>query len=238
MPTLNEYLGGIFSSITDARVMADVQTVQVAEQYAKHDLLKHFAVPRMRIGDIELTIPIAIEGLSELSGYQLDPIGNEEFKRVAARELARSVGYTELPPIPAQRLRSALDQHTDALVQNLRSKDMAKEMAEAFYGFSKAIAADLFRIGEEARLHDGKFPGQYKPEHSEERMLALCTGLIRGVVDKPRLDQLSIIAESHRLREQRPEDIVRIRMTIGEDGMEWQTIERDDGTVERKLLPE
>ena len=59
MPTLNEYLGGIFSSITDARVMADVQTVQVAEQYARHDLLKHFAVPRMRIGDIELTKPVA-----------------------------------------------------------------------------------------------------------------------------------------------------------------------------------
>lgn len=234
MPTLNEYLGGIFSSITDARVMADVQTVQVAEQYAKHDLLKHFAVPRMRISDIELTIPVAIEGLSQISGYQLDPIGNDEFKRVAARELSRSIGYTELPPVPAQRLRTALDQRTDTLVESIRAKDMA----EAFSGFARSIAAELFRIGEEARLHDGKFPGQYKPEHSEDRMLELCAGLIRGVVDKPRLDQLSIIAESHRLREQRPEDIVRIRMTIGEDGMEWQTIERDDGTVERKLLPE
>ena len=234
MPTLNEYLGGIFSSITDARVMADVQTVQVAEQYARHDLLKHFAVPRMRIGDIELTIPVAIEGLSELIGYQLDPIGNDEFKRVAARELARSVGYTELPPVPAQRLRTALDQRVDTLVESIRGKDMA----EAFSGFATSIAAELFRIGEEARLHDGKFPGQYRPEDSADRMLELCAGLIRGVVDKPRLDQLSIIAESHRLREQRPEDIVRIRMTIGEDGMEWQTIERDDGTVERKLLPE
>lgn len=234
MPTLNEYLGGIFSSITDARVMADVQTVQVAEQYAKHDLLRHFAVPRMRIGDIELTIPVAIEGLSELSGYQLDPIGNDEFKRVAARELARSVGYTELPPMPAQRLRTALDQRTEMLIENIRGKDMA----DAFYGFATSIAAELFRIGEEARLHDGKFPGQYKPEYSAGRMLELCAGLIQGVVDKPRLDQLSIIAESHRLREQRPEDIVRIRMTISEDGMEWQTIERDDGTVERKLLPE
>lgn len=234
MPTLNEYLGGIFGSITDARVMADVQTVQVAEQYAKHDLLRHFAVPRMRISDIELTIPVAIEGLSELSGYQLDPIGNDEFKRVAARELARSVGYTELPPVPAQRLRTALDQRTDTLVENIRFRDLA----DAFSDFSKTIASDLFRIGEEARLHDGKFPGQYRPEHSEERMLELCAGLIKGVVDKPRIDQLAVIAESHRLREQRPEDIIRIRMTIGEDGMEWQTIERDDGTVERKLLPE
>lgn len=234
MPTLNEYLGGLFSSITDARVMADVQTVQVAEQYAKHDLLKHFSVPRMRISDIELTIPVAIEGLSERSGYQLDPIGNEEFKRVAARELARSVGYSELPPIPAQRLRSALDQRTEELVEHLR----AGAFDDGFSNFSKIISSELFRIGEEARLHDGKFPGQYKQEHSYNRMLELCAGLIKGVVDKPRLDQLTVIAESHRLREQRPEDIIRIRMTVGEDGMEWQTIERDDGSVERKLLPE
>ena len=110
--------------------------------------------------------------------------------------------------------------------------------SEAGGSFATSIAAELFRIGEEARLHDGKFPGQNKPDYSADRMLELCASLIRGVVDKPRLDQLSIIAESHRLREQRPEDIVRIRMTIGEDGMEWQTIERDDGTVERKLLPE
>lgn len=234
MATLNEYLGGIFSSITDARVMADVQTVQVAEQYAKHDLLKHFSVPRMRISDIELTIPVAIEGLSERSGYQLAPIGNAEFKRAAAMELARSVGYTELPPIPAQRLRTALDQRTDELVESLR----IGAMDQAFHGFAKIIASELFRIGEEARLHDGKFPGDYRIETSMDRMLELCAGLIKGVVDKPVLDQLSVIAESHRLREQRPEDLIYIKLQVGEDGMEWQTIEKSDGSIERKLLPE
>jgi hypothetical protein len=52
------------------------------------------------------------------------------------------------------------------------------------------------------------------------------------------LDQLTVIAESHRLREQRPEDVIRIRMKVSEDGMEWQTLQRDDGSIERKLLPE
>jgi len=71
-----------------------------------------------------------------------------------------------------------------------------------------------------------------------KRTYELGIGLVTGVVDKPVLDQLSVIAESHRLREQRPEDVIRIRMTVSEDGMEWQTIEKSDGTTERKLLPE
>lgn len=253
MPTLNDYLGGLFSSITDARVMADVQTVQVAEQYAKHDLLKHFAVPRMRISDIELTIPVAIEGLSQRSEFQLDPIGNAEFKRIMTRELANSVGYSELPPVPAQRLQSALTERTTELVATLRAAlerafgeskagpaaDLPEEQRQnAFSMFAKEIVSDLFKIGEESGLHDGTFPEGYSFDKVIQRTESLCNQLVKTVVDKPVLDQLSVIAESHRLREQRPEDVIRIRMTVGESGMEWQTLQRDDGSIERKLLPE
>ncbi len=235
MATLNEYLGGIFSSITDARVMADVQTVQVAEQYAKHDLLKHFSVPRMRISDIELTIPVAIEGLAERSGYQLDPIGNAEFKRINARELSRFIGYTELPPIAAQKLLTALDSRITTLVEQIKSNG---NLQEPIWNFVKNIVADLFEIGIEAKLHEGKFPDGYRQEQITKIAYELDLGLVKGVVDKPVLDQLTVIAESHRLREQRPEDVIRIRMKVSEDGMEWQTLQRDDGSIERKLLPE
>lgn len=235
MPTLNEYLGGLFSSITDARVMADVQTVQVAEQYAKHDLLKHFSVPRMRISDIELTIPVAIEGLTERVGYQLDPIGNAEFKRVNARELARLVGYTELPPIAAQKLMTALDGRIAALVEQIKAEG---DIQKPIMTFADRVVADLFEIGTEAKLHEGKFPDGYRQDEITKFTSELGIGLVAGVVDKPVLDQLTVIAESHRLREQRPEDVIRIRMKVSEDGMEWQTLQRDDGSIERKLLPE
>lgn len=235
MPTLNEYLGGLVASITDARVIADLQTVQVAEQYAKHDLLKHFSVPRMRIGDIELTIPVAIEGLSERSGYQLDPIGNAEFKRICARELSRYVGYVELPPVAGQKLLTALDTHIPKLVDGIRETG---ERVKPMLTFASDIVSDLFEIGIEARLHEGKFPDGYAQDEIMKRCHELGLGLVNGVVDKPVLDQLAVIAESHRLREQRPEDIIHIRMKVGEDGMEWQTSERSDGTIERKLIPE
>ena len=235
MATLNEYLGGIFSSITDARVMADVQTVKVAEQYAKHDLLKHFSVPRMRISDIELTIPVAIEGLNQRTELQLDPIGNADFKRINARELSRLVGYSELPPVAGQKLLTALDSRIGMLIENIKAQgDVQKPISI----FARDIVNDLFEIGAQAKLHEGKFPDGYYQDEIAKYSYELGMGLVTGIVDKPVLDQLTVIAESHRLREQRPEDVIRIRMKVSEDGMEWQASQRDDGTLERKLLPE
>jgi len=235
MPTLNDYLGGLIASLTDARMMADARSVQVAELYAQHDLLRHFPIPRMRIGDITLDVPLAIEGLAEKIGFQLDPIGNAEFKRIAARELARYIDYTELPAVPAQKLQLALGPRIDALIEGIRSTgDVQKPML----AFAEGATADLFAIGIEAKLHDGKFPDGYAQDEVAKRCFELGLGLVTGVVEKPVLEQLTVIADAARLREQRPEDMLRIRVTVGEDGMEWQTIERDDGTLERRLIPE
>ena len=77
MPTLDEYLGGIFASLTQARMIADAQTVNAAETYAKHELLRHFPVPHLRFSDIELTIPVAIDAVQPGSGpASVRPIAN------------------------------------------------------------------------------------------------------------------------------------------------------------------
>lgn len=235
MPTLNDYLGGLVASVTEARVMADAHAVQVAEQYAQHELLRHFPVPRMRIGDIQLTIPVAIEGLSERKEYQLAPDGNAEFRKAIARELPQYIDYRELPAVAAQKFQSALADRIPALVNGIRETG---EREEPMWAFAKDIVADLFAIGIETKLRDGKFPDGYSQDEITKRTFELGLHLVSGVVDKPVLDQLTVIADAARLREQRPEDIVRIQLKIVEDGMEWQTTTRDDGSVDRRLIPE
>lgn len=235
MPTLNDYLGGLVASVTEARVMADAHAVQVAEQYAQHELLRHFPVPRMRIGDIVLTIPVAIEGLSERKDYQLAPSGNAEFQRAVARELAQYIGYRELPAIAAQKFQAALAERVPALVNGIRE---AGERDKPMWTFAENIVADLFVIGIETKLREGKFPDGYSQDEITKRTFELGVQLVSGVVEKPVLDALTVIADAQRLREQRPEDIVRIQLKIVEDGMEWQTTTRDDGSVDRRLIPE
>ncbi|WP_299713074.1 hypothetical protein [uncultured Tenacibaculum sp.] len=60
MVKLNEYLGSIASSIAEARLVSDLKSLEVAEQFSKHELLKHFSIPRFKAENIELTIPVAI----------------------------------------------------------------------------------------------------------------------------------------------------------------------------------
>lgn len=235
MPTLNEYLGGIFHSIATARVMADMQTVEVAEQYARHDLLRHFAVPRMRIGDVQLTIPVAIDRLSARTTLELTPIGNAGFKGLIYREMVAGLGLQALPVSASNALNSALDQRTLEFADRIRLEGRDA----ATHAFSKFSIENLSRIVAEYGV---ELPGgtaelvDYGRIH--ERILRVCFEVVQGVVEKQSIDQLEVVAESHLLRNQRPEDLIQIRLVVGEDGMEWQTIEKSDGSIERKLIPE
>jgi hypothetical protein len=62
MITLSEYVGFIFQEITRARVLADNESKRIAEAYATDDIMKHFSVPRFKIPEMELTIPVTIGG--------------------------------------------------------------------------------------------------------------------------------------------------------------------------------
>lgn len=62
MITLSEYVGFIFQEITRARVLADGESKRIAEAYAKDEIMKHFSVPRFKIPEMELTIPVIIAG--------------------------------------------------------------------------------------------------------------------------------------------------------------------------------
>ncbi|MGB4847556.1 MAG: hypothetical protein WBP41_06530 [Saprospiraceae bacterium] len=60
--TMADYVGFIFSEITRARGMADRESIRIAEMYAQNDVLKHFSVPRFKIPEMNLTIPVIISG--------------------------------------------------------------------------------------------------------------------------------------------------------------------------------
>jgi hypothetical protein len=62
MITLSEYLGFIFVEITNARVMADQESARIAELYSQNPMLEKFSVPRFKIPEMELSIPVVVSG--------------------------------------------------------------------------------------------------------------------------------------------------------------------------------
>ncbi len=62
MITLKDYLSYIYKEITDSRLALDEYVAFKAQEYAKDEIMKNFPVPRFRIPEMELNIPVLIAG--------------------------------------------------------------------------------------------------------------------------------------------------------------------------------
>jgi len=60
--TMSDYIGFIFSEVTRARVIADSESRRIAELYATDEVLKNFSVPRFKIPEMNLSIPVIVSG--------------------------------------------------------------------------------------------------------------------------------------------------------------------------------
>lgn len=78
--TLADYVGFIFSEITRARDHADRVAKNMAIAYSKDDVLKHFSVPRFKIPEMELTIPVLISS-AKFSNAMAFTMPAEDFKK-------------------------------------------------------------------------------------------------------------------------------------------------------------
>jgi hypothetical protein len=238
MPNLNEYLGGLFNSITQARVLADVQSVQVAQQYAQHELLRHFSIPRMRIGDIELTIPVAVDGWSERQQVHAASIDHTKVNSGIYQAVLAGAGLRSLPLKQSQALRAEVARRTQLLEKALNALPAGAEVASVQEQFARDLVDSALKLV----VPQAMAPTATRAASLDRPALVHSVSAVIGdqikLNTRAVLDQLSVVAESHRLREQRPEDLVVIKMTIREDGMEWQTLDAGEGQITRKLLPE
>jgi hypothetical protein len=233
MPTLNEYLGSIISSITNARVQSDIQSVNVAEQYAKHSLLQHFAVPRMRIENVELTIPVALDTFEETGEriYKLKDL--EAFNTLVYKEMSAIIG----PRIPDDLAKLLRDEITDKTTLLISDISIIKNL-DPLRGYIQSLLNSLSKRSDKftVLLTDAQ-----KKKDIEKLQLDATSRLeneFNVISEHKTITGLNIIAESDKIREKKPESLVYIKMRISEEGMEWHKMENNKGEIEKRLLPE
>jgi hypothetical protein len=98
MADLSEYLGHLLCEVTRARVMADQEAVRVARAYASDGggLLRYFPVPRVRLPELEITVPVAVREIPE--GYvETTAADMTTFAKTLAAELGRVLTAQSLP---------------------------------------------------------------------------------------------------------------------------------------------
>jgi len=230
MPKLNEYIGSIVSSITDARTMSDIQTVKVAEAYAKHNLLKHFSIPRMKIDDIEMTIPVALDELNEKIETVYEPIDNKKFNTIVYRELVNKLGLTKLKADISQRLRDKISKQTQILEQNIR--------IEGDISYLKSYCTDILTFENELLPAKDGTKSTTNIQEIAQYLEKILMQEIKISSQKKTIGDLNVVVETHKLKGLKPENLIHIKLRIREDSLEWDRYEKADGSIESKLLPE
>jgi len=251
MANLQDYLGTLVASVNQARVLADIESANIAEQYAQHRLLKHFSIPRMKMQNVEFTIPIAIENVetSEPTDYQ--PIDNRTFVSRAYDELINVYQIKSFDRTSSLQIRKTLYAEADELEKRLKS---GENIDSALRDFSDKIAEEALRIKTPnqttaTNLATGAASVKSKDANAESTISLtkdvisqkISTRLqpeIRAKEMQRNIENANVIVEASKLREQKTENMVFIKMTVLEESMEWHTIENADGGSTSRLSPE
>ncbi|WP_442264923.1 hypothetical protein ACSIGC_11270 [Tenacibaculum sp. ZS6-P6] len=231
MVKLNEYLGSIASSVAEARLVSDLKSLEVAEQFAKHNLLKHFSVPRFKAENIELTIPVAIAEVS--TGNTMPYIPIEDKNAFAEKTIVtlKEISPISVKPIPENELKLISETNKQVIVLE-KNLQLGSDLFNELNTYAQSIVKIYFSI--------------YPPLTSRIDMTEIANTLRdklkpyvnpKPVVSEEKIEP-KVIVEGHKLKELPPENVIQIKMTLKEEGMEWHISEDENGIVTTKLLPE
>ncbi len=229
MPTLlEEYIGSLVSSIADARLMSDAQTARIAADYAKHPLLKHFSVPRMRIDDVEMEINVALDKIAEDSQTKVDPIDNAKVNTLVYKEIVAGLGRKSLPLAASRTLKAEIARRTQTLESEINIKANLTPLKDF-----------INRISEES-LTISRGIGLKSITATTESLSSRLEKSIAPAISLTEVKQrkLRVMAESKELSEQKPECFIKVKLKISERGLEWSKGFDSAGNEIDTLIPE
>jgi hypothetical protein len=232
MPYLGDYLGQLLSEISMARMQADLETLRIAELYAMQPLLRTMSVPRMRLPDVDIDIPILIKavedpraGESARGGVKLSEIGGK-FYEVLSVHLSKA--GIALSSTDQKTVRTELD-------KRLKQTQVPVE-----------ILVDVFRVADDLTSTALRVIGELIREPSTTKIV-ISPKIAAELKDAVRLEflklrtsppRLAVIVTSAEIREAgTSENVTRLRLKVSEQGFEWKVIELE-GVQHDRLIPE
>ncbi len=240
MPNLGDYLGLLVSEATIGRMQADLEAIRIADLYASHPLLKHMPVPRFRVPDIELDVPVVIDQVENAASPQL-PRGG--LAAAAAKDaMAKAMASTfaknqiELTPQLRDKVLTSLEQRASSGVGaqpfapdvTKLAQDLAAEAANAALPLpaaTKKAAGGAVRLTDEA--------ARKRDTLQSDLANAAALEFLRVREPPPRLNTL---VTSQDVRNAGA-NVVRIKLRITEQSVEWTNTDAEDKTSS-KLVPE
>ncbi len=251
MITLKDYIGKIYKEITNAKVQSDIETLAIAQEYVNNPMLKHFSVPNIRIKNVELTIPVAVdETQTTTRNYterEIQDVYVNAFYKVNAdffpNPTEEQVAYlNSIKP----ELTAKAQSYSVGAATNLQTAQAASEVQQPTAESTTIKTTDITRESSSTSYADMlkneanrfasvaySFVGSYAEEVTfREAMVLEIENNLQPLA--PEIETLPVIFETQRLKEiNDPGSLINIKVNIMDDAMEWTTdIDADGNEVQ------
>ncbi|MCP1298631.1 hypothetical protein NK356_05595 [Chryseobacterium sp. S0630] len=121
MIKLSDYLDYLNNEIIQARKKADENAVLIAKEYARHEYLKYFKVPRYALPSVKMDIPIKITDIDSDSKYNFK-LNQDQFV-TEINERIRLANKDKKLNIPEINKRQIQTEEFKTLFSNLEKND-------------------------------------------------------------------------------------------------------------------
>ncbi len=227
MSELSRLLGSILADIAHARRIADQETAAIAEYYRSNPLLEGMSLPRIRIPEIVIDLPMLIEGATEGEPSILEEpeqIVKEVREEILTASKNAGLKITDsFLKLFEKRLRQDLERlQKDDSERGYPRESVIRATDSAFSSAiidrqEKITPAQIKRLAEVARQKAGQVSLRK-------------AGLPPSLVVNIKTEDIKLSANAG--------VVTRLKLVLKEEGLEWSVGEKEDGTQSRKLLPE
>ena len=233
MVNLGDYLGHLLSEVTKARVQADMETLRIAELYASDPLLKHFPVPRMRLPNLELNVPVIISETPDDDDKSTSVIDSKtiitETKKITEKELSEILNV-KLNRTDVATLNRALSNKTRTIDNLLKTRATKETIAEE-------MADEIIKTLEKTNSFK-------RGDINEEKVGILRTNIknklhvaLINLEKEPA--RIKVIPQTSKIKEiGNIENVVTLKLSVVEDSVEWSVIDKGDDKTKKILVPE
>lgn len=250
MVKLGDYVGMILSEMTRARAQADIETLKLAELYATNKTLRNFAVPRVRLQNVEITTPLVIDKQDEaaLEAYGR-PVKISEVR--TAVDDAISVNLEKhsikLSAADTTAVKKSLDERSGVVARRFTAARTQPAAGRAAQPAEETISltdtkniADEYAAQVDSTLRRLKEQPAYKNIDADRISAEVKADLrVRIANLRPLPPRLEVMVNTAQIKETAAKELVTyVKFTVTEDSMEWAEYQSSTGEVKEQLVPE
>ena len=226
MVNLGDYIGQVLAELTIARVQADLEAARVAELYSRHELLKHFPIPKIRLSEFDVELRFLI----------LDT-ETEPKKNIVVKQIGKNFKKFTMEVVGRKNI--TLTANALLKLDSMTSAKVTEAEASTTRKFDLPSMATLMTPIIENVLEDNELDIETISEIQNEVDHLTRDSILTELSDnKPRLN---VAVTSKELKEASPDTITSISLKATEEGLERSQItpESEDGKNSVwRLVPE